>query len=96
MVHLRRTDVHFSIALLENQGLSKNAPGRLKSRADEADYSKARKYLHTPGRCGRTNGRKTIIHPDGSKTIYDSRVEGDRIEVPLQAESPLYRRRDLC
>ena len=36
----------------------------------------------------RSNGRKTIIHPDGSKTIYDSRVEGGRIEVPSQAESP--------
>ena len=36
----------------------------------------------------RSNGRKTIIHPDGSKTIYDSRVEGGVIEVPSQAESP--------
>ena len=34
----------------------------------------------------RTNGRKTIIHPDGSKTIYDSRVEGGVIEVPPQAD----------
>ena len=30
---------------------------------------------------------KTQTHPDGSKTIYDSRVEGV-IEVPPQAESP--------
>ena len=35
----------------------------------------------------RSNGRKTITHPDGSKTIYDSRVEGGVIEVPSQAES---------
>ena len=31
---------------------------------------------------------KTEIRPDGSKTIYDSRVEGGRIEVPPQAEPP--------
>ena len=31
---------------------------------------------------------KTEIRPDGSKTIYDSRVEGGVIEVPPQAESP--------
>ncbi len=36
----------------------------------------------------RRNGRKTIFHPDGSKTIYDSRVEGGVIEVPPQAKSP--------
>ena len=30
---------------------------------------------------------KTHTHPDGSKTIYDSRVEG-AIEVPPQAKSP--------
>ena len=36
----------------------------------------------------RSNGRKTIIHPDGSKTIYDSRVEGGVIKVPPQAKSP--------
>ena len=30
---------------------------------------------------------KTHTHPDGSKTIYDSRVEGV-IEVPPQAKSP--------
>ena len=36
----------------------------------------------------RSNGRKTVIYPDGSKTIYDSRVEGGVIEVPPQAESP--------
>ena len=31
---------------------------------------------------------KTHTHPDGSKTIYDSRVKGSVIEVPPQAESP--------
>ena len=31
---------------------------------------------------------KTRIHPDGSKTIYDSRTEGKVIEVPPQAKSP--------
>ena len=31
---------------------------------------------------------KTEIRPDGSKTIYDSRVEGGVIEVPPQAEHP--------
>ena len=31
---------------------------------------------------------KTEVRPDGSKTIYDSRVEGGVIEVPPQAESP--------
>ena len=36
----------------------------------------------------RSNGSKTVIHPDGSKTIYDSRVEGGVIEVPQQVESP--------
>lgn len=35
-----------------------------------------------------SNNRKTITHPDGSKTIYDSRVEGGVIEVPPQAKSP--------
>ena len=36
----------------------------------------------------RSNGRKTNTRPDGSKTIYDPRVEGGVIEVPPQAESP--------
>lgn len=31
---------------------------------------------------------KTHTRPDGSKTIYDSRVEGGIIEVPPQVESP--------
>lgn len=31
---------------------------------------------------------KTHTHPDGSKTIYDSRVKGSVIEVPPQAKSP--------
>ncbi len=31
---------------------------------------------------------KTEIRPDGSKTIYDSRVKGSVIEVPPQTESP--------
>ena len=31
---------------------------------------------------------KTHTHPDGSKTIHDSRVKGSVIEVPAQAESP--------
>ena len=31
---------------------------------------------------------KTHTRPDGSKTIYDSRVEGGVIEVPPQAKSP--------
>lgn len=35
-----------------------------------------------------SNNRKTITHPDGSKTIYDSRVEGGVIEVPPQSKSP--------
>ena len=35
-----------------------------------------------------SNNRKTITHPDGSKTIYDSRVEGGVIKVPPQAKSP--------
>ncbi len=35
-----------------------------------------------------SNNRKTITHPDGSKTIYDSRVEDGVIKVPPQAESP--------
>ena len=31
---------------------------------------------------------KTHTHPDGSKTIYDSRMKGSVIEVPPQAKSP--------
>ena len=31
---------------------------------------------------------KTEVRPDGSKTIYDSRVEGGIIEVPPQAKPP--------
>ncbi|RKU10397.1 hypothetical protein C6503_20000 [Candidatus Poribacteria bacterium] len=31
---------------------------------------------------------KTYTRPDGSKTIYDPRVEGGVIDVPPQAESP--------
>ena len=40
---------------------------------------------------GSTNlrrGIKTEVRPDGSKTIYDPRVEGGVIEVPPQAKSP--------
>ena len=54
-------------------------------RLDEFEwkYTRTTSYNFT-----RRNGRKTIFHPDGSKTIYDSRVEGGVIEVPPQAKSP--------
>ena len=58
-----------------------------KERYERLGISMDGAVLRYTGETSYSNGRKTIIHPDGSKTIYDSRVEGDRIEVPSQAES---------
>ena len=58
-----------------------------KERYERLGISMAGPALRYTGETLYSNGRKTIIHPDGSKTIYDSRVEGGVIEVPSQVES---------
>ncbi|MCY4570786.1 MAG: hypothetical protein OXD49_21055 [Candidatus Poribacteria bacterium] len=59
-----------------------------KERYERLGISMDGSVLRYTGETRYSNGRKTIIHPDGSKTIYDSRVEGGVIEIPSQAESP--------
>ena len=56
-----------------------------KARYERLGISMDEPVLRYTGETSNSNGRKTTIHPDGSKTIYNSRVEGNRIEVPSPA-----------
>ena len=58
-----------------------------KERYERLGISMDGPVLRYTGKTSYSNGKKTIIHPDGSKTIYDSRVKGGVIEVPSQVES---------
>ncbi len=58
-----------------------------KERYERLGISMDRPVLRYTGETSHSNGKKTISHPDGSKTIYDSRVEGGVTEVSPQASS---------